>query len=151
MLFAELAAATEDVRATSGRKAKVARLAEALRGLDADERAAGAGYLAGAPRQRVLGVGWASLKELPPPAAAPSLSVADVDVAFDALAELSGPGSAGARRAALGALLGRATSSEQAYLRALIIGDLRQGALAAVVGDAVAAAASVPVDRKSVV
>ncbi len=145
MLFAELAAATEDVRSLSGRKAKVARLAEALRGLDEGERAAGAGYLAGAPRQRVLGVGWASLKELPPAAASPSLSVADVDTAFSALAELSGAGSVAARRAALASLLGRATESEQAYLRALIIGDLRQGALAAVVGDAVAAAASVPV------
>jgi DNA ligase-1 len=145
MLFADLAAATEDVRWSSGRKAKVARLADALRALAPDERAAGAGYLAGAPRQRVLGVGWAALKELPPAAAAPSLTVADVDVSFEALAELSGAGSVGARRAALGALLGRATESEQAYLRALILGDLRQGALAAVVGDAVAAAASVPV------
>jgi DNA ligase-1 len=41
-------------------------------------------------------------------------------------------------------LLGRATDSEQAFLRALIVGDLRQGALAAVVGDAVARAAEVP-------
>jgi len=39
----------------------------------------------------------------------------------------------------------RATESEQAYLRALIAGDLRQGALTAVVGDAVARAAEVPV------
>ena len=62
MLFAELAAATEDVRAVSGRQAKVERLAAALRALAPDERAAGAGYLAGAPRQRVLGVGWASLR-----------------------------------------------------------------------------------------
>jgi DNA ligase-1 len=145
VLFAELAAATEDVRSLSSRKAKVARLAEALRGLDERERAAGAGYLAGAPRQRVLGVGWASLRELPQPAVAASLTVADVDVAFAALAELSGAGSVAARRAALTSLLGRATSSEQAFLRALIVGDLRQGALAAVVGDAVAAAASVPV------
>ena len=134
VLFAELAAATEDVRALSGRKDKVERLAAALRGLDVGERAAGAGYLAGAPRQRVLGVGWASLKELPPPAASPSLTVAEVDAAFEALAELSGAGSQGARRAALSALLARATESEQAFLRALIIGDLRQGALAAVVG-----------------
>jgi DNA ligase-1 len=145
MLFAELAAAVEDVRALSGRKAKVARLASALQGLDAGEREAGAGFLAGAPRQRVLGVGWASLRELPAPAEAPSLTVAEVDGAFEALSALSGTGSQGARRAALAELLGRATESEQAYLRALIIGDLRQGALAAVVGDAVAAAASVPV------
>jgi DNA ligase-1 len=145
VLFAELAAATEDVRALSGRKDKVERLAAALRGLAPAERVAGAGYLAGAPRQRVLGVGWASLKELPPAASEASLSVAEVDAAFEALSLLSGSGSVAARRAALGALLGRATAPEQAYLRALIVGDLRQGALAAVVGDAVAKAASVPV------
>src|SRR3954447_16692622 len=145
MLFADLAAATEDVRSLSARKAKVARLAESLRGVDESEREAGAGYLAGAPRQRVLGVGWASLREPPAPAGAPSLTVADVDGALEALSSLSGAGSQGARRAALTALLSRATASEQAYLRALIIGDLRQGALAAVVGDAVAQAWEVPV------
>jgi DNA ligase-1 len=145
MLFAELAAATEDVRSLPGRKDKVARLASALRGLAVDERAVGAGYLAGAPRQRVLGVGWASIKEPPPAAAAASLSVADVDVALEALSGLSGAGSVAARRAALGELLSRATAPEQAFLRALILGDLRQGALTAIVGDAVAKAAEVPV------
>lgn len=145
MLFADLAAATEDVRALSGRRDKVARLASALRLLDEDERVAGAGYLAGSPRQRVLGVGWASLKELPPPADLPTLSVAEVDRAFEELSGLSGAGSVAARRALLGSLLERATASEQALLRSLIVGDLRQGALAAVVGDAVAAAAEVPV------
>ena len=145
MLFAELASATEDVRALRGRRDKVARLAEALRALDAGERAAGAGYLAGAPRQRALGVGWASLKELPPPAASPSLTVAEVDAAFEQLASLRGSGSVAARRSLVGGLLARATASEQAYLRALILGELRQGALTAVVGDAIAAAASVPV------
>jgi DNA ligase-1 len=145
MLFAELAAATEDVRALPGRRDKVERLASALRGLDPGERAAGAGYLAGAPRQRVLGVGWASIKEPPPAAAVATLTVAEVDAALEALSRLSGAGSVAARRAALSALLARATASEQAFLRALILGDLRQGALTAIVGDAVAKAASVPV------
>jgi DNA ligase-1 len=146
MLFAELAAATEDVRAESGRLAKVERLAAALRGLEPEERAAGAGYLAGAPRQRVLGVGWASLRDEPPaPAAEPSLTVAEVDAALAHVASLSGAGSVAGRRAALGALLARATASEQAFLRALVLGDLRQGALGAVVGDAVAKAADAPV------
>jgi DNA ligase-1 len=144
VLFAELAAATEDVRALPGRKDKIERLAAALRALAPEERAAGAGYLAGAPRQRVLGVGWASLREPPPAAAEPSLSVADVDAALDAVAALGGSGSQAARRAALVALLGRATASEQAFLRSIVLGDLRQGALAAVVGDAVAKAADVP-------
>jgi DNA ligase 1 len=146
MLFAELAAATEDVRAQSGRLAKVARLASALRELAPDERAAGAGYLAGSPRQRVLGVGWASLRDDPPAAALePSLTVAEVDAALADVAAMSGAGSVAARRAALGALMARATASEQAFLRALVLGDIRQGALAAVVGDAVAKAADVPV------
>src|SRR4051794_3776046 len=146
MLFADLAAAVEDVRAVSGRLAKVERIAAALHELAPEERVAGAGYLAGSPRQRVLGVGWASLREEPPPPAAEaSLSVADVDAALEHVAGLSGAGSVAARRAALNALMGRATAAEQAFLRNLVLGDIRQGALAAVVGDAVAKAAGVPV------
>ena len=144
MLFAELAAATEDVRAVPGRKAKVERLAAALRELGPGERRAGTGYLSGAPRQRVLGVGWAALREPVAPALAPSLTVAEVDAALDRLAAMSGAGSVAARRAELGALLARATASEQEFLRAVVIGDLRQGALAGVLGDAVARAAEVP-------
>ncbi len=144
MLFADLAAATEDVRAVPGRKAKVERLASALRELGPDERRAGTGYLAGAPRQRVLGVGWAALREPVPPALSPALTVADVDAALDRLAGLSGSGSVAARRVELGALLARATESEQAFLRAVVLGDLRQGALAGVLTDAVARAAGVP-------
>src|SRR3954469_11949513 len=146
MLFADLAAAVEDVRAVSGRLAKAERIAAALRALEPEERVAGAGYLAGSPRQRVLGVGWASLREDPPPAAAePSLNVADVDAALQRVAAMSGAGSVAARRAALRELMARATVSEQAFLRNLVLGDIRQGALAAVVGDAVAKAAGVPV------
>jgi DNA ligase-1 len=144
VLFADLAAATEDVRAEPGRKAKVERLALALRGLAPEERRAGAGYLAGAPRQRVLGVGWAALREPPPPASEATLTVAEVDAALDRLAAISGSGSQAARRAALGALLARATASEQAFLTAVVLGDLRQGALAGVLGDAVARAAEAP-------
>jgi DNA ligase 1 len=144
VLFAELAAATEDVRAVPGRKAKVERLASALRALAPDERRAGTGYLAGAPRQRVLGVGWAALREPVPPAFEASLTVAEVDAALERLAAMSGAGSVAARRAELGALLARATASEQEFLRAVVLGDLRQGALAGVLGDAVARAAEVP-------
>ncbi|RKQ87616.1 DNA ligase-1 [Solirubrobacter pauli] len=148
MLFAELAAATEDVRAQPSRLAKVERIADALRALDADERVAGTSYLAGSPRQRVLGVGWASLRDdPPPPAEAPSLTVAEVDGVLAHVASLSGAGSVAARRAALGGLMARATASEQAFLRNLVLGDIRQGALGAVVGDAVAKAAGVPVKQ----
>lgn len=146
MLFAELAAATEDVRAEPRRLGKVERIAAALVGLAPEEREAGAAYLAGSVRQRVLGVGWASLRDDPPaPAETPTLTVAEVDGALAHVASLSGAGSVAARRAALLTLMGRATASEQAFLRALVIGGIRQGALEAVVGDAVAKAAGMPV------
>src|SRR5690349_20917590 len=122
MLFAELAAAVEDVRSESGRLAKVSRIASALQALAPDERVAGTMMLAGSPRQRVLGVGWASLRDDPPsPASVPSLTVAEVDAALEAVAGMSGSGSVGARRAALIALMARATASEQAFLRYLVL------------------------------
>ena len=82
--------------------------------------------------QRQIGVGWAQLRELPPPAAAPSLSVAEVDAAFAAIGALGGAGSVAARRAALAALFGRADAEEQQFLVRLLLGDLGQGALAGV-------------------
>jgi DNA ligase-1 len=146
VLFAELAAATEDVRAAPGRLAKVERIAAALRALAPEERVAGTMYLAGSPRQRVLGVGWASLREdPPPPAGAALLAVAEVDAALAEVTALSGAGSVAARRAILRSLLARATASEQAFLRALVLGDIRQGALESAVGDAVAKASGLPV------
>ena len=74
------------------------------------------------------------------PRTQPSLEVTDVDAAFDHVAALSGSGSAAARRAAVDDLFGRATAPEQAFLRALITGEVRQGALRAVAADAIAAA-----------
>ncbi len=58
---------------------------------------------------------------------------------------LSGSGSAGAPRAAVADLFGRLTAPEQDYLRNLITGNVRQGALDSVMLDAIAAAADLPV------
>ena len=100
-------------------------------------------YLSGELRQRRTGVGWASLRDVPPPAAEPSLHVREVDAALERLAGLSGPGSQGARRDAIAELFARATDEEQSFLRALIAGGVRQGALAGVMADAVAAATGI--------
>ncbi len=62
------------------------------------------------------------------------------------LAGLAGAGSAAARTAALAELFGRATEAEADFLRRLLLGDLRQGALEALVTDALAAAVGVQVD-----
>jgi DNA ligase-1 len=101
-------------------------------------------YLCGSLRQRRTGVGWRSLQGPPPPAERPSLDVASVDAAFEKIAELGGPGSAAARTAAVTELFGRATAAEQDFLRGLVFGELRQGALEAQVQEGLAAALQLP-------
>ncbi len=142
--FADVAAASEDVRAESGRGAKIARLAACLAGLDPAELPAAVAFLSGRLLQRQTGAGWASLRDLPDGAAAPALQVLEVDAAFARMAALSGPGSAGARRELLHDLFGRATAPEQRLLRGLVAGEVRQGAQEGVMVEAAARAASVP-------
>ncbi|MEU5938617.1 ATP-dependent DNA ligase [Micromonospora sp. NPDC047548] len=145
MRFLDLAATSAAVGATSGRRAKVELLATALRALDPSEVPAGSGYLAGELRQRQTGVGWAALRDLPAPAAEPTLTVAAVDAAVDRIAAVRGPGSQARRRELLGALFAAATADEQRLLVGLFSGELRQGAQAGLLADAIARAAEVPV------
>jgi DNA ligase-1 len=148
VLFADLAATSAAVAATSGRRAKVELLAAALRGLaaagDPVEISAGSAYLAGEMRQRQIGVGWAGLRDLPPPAETATLTVTEVDGRFAEIGTFAGTGSQGRRRDAVAELFGRATADEQRMLSALIAGELRQGAQAGLLADAIAAAATVP-------
>ena len=147
--FASLVTTSAAVAATSARSEKVALLAETIRSFEgADEIRCGVSFLTGEPRQGKVGVGWASLSALAgQPCAeddAASLSVGDIDEAIASLAALGGPGSAGRRAASLASLLKRATRAEGDFLVRLLTGELRQGALAGVVTDAVAKAAGVP-------
>ncbi len=148
MLFAEIAATSAAVEATSGRKAKIELLAAALRELasggDPVEIAAGAAYLSGELRQRQIGVGYAALRELPSPADAATLGVRAVDAALESMGLIGGQGSVARRREAVGALYGAATLPEQRLLTGLIGGELRQGAQAGLLADAIALAAAVP-------
>ena len=85
-------------------------------------------------------MGWRGIGSPPPPADEPSLTVADVHAAFERLAGLSGTGSQATRKTAVQDLLGRATADEQAWLRGVITGNVRQGALDALVQEGLAAA-----------
>ena len=145
LLLADVASASAAVAATSARTAKAAALAAVLRQAAPDEIGPVVAWLSGKLTQRQVGVGWASLRE-PPPAAPgpPELTVAAVESALTALGTLAGPGSQAERRAAVRALLMRATAGEQSFLVALLSGELRQGALAGLMADAVARAAAVP-------
>ena len=143
MLFWDLASVSAAVGETRARKRKAELLGDALRKLAPEEVEAGVAFLSGELRQRRTGVGWAALRDVPSPAAEPTLTVGEVDAAFERLAALSGPGSQVARREAVAELFGRATAAEQAFLRGLVSGDVRQGALAGVMADAVAAATGI--------
>jgi len=144
VLLSELVAASEAVRATSARLQKIDALAVAIGRLAPDEAAAGVAFLTGELRQRQIGVGWASLREAPAAAAEPSLTVGEVDAACERIGALAGPGSQAQRRAALATLFARATEPEQRFLRGVLTGELRQGAQAGVMVDAVARATDLP-------
>jgi DNA ligase-1 len=144
VLLGEVVDASAAVAATRSRTAKIGVLADLLRGAAAQEVAPVVSWLSGELTQRQLGVGWAVVRERPAVAAERTLTVAEVEAAFSAIGTLAGPGSVQARRRAVGELLGRADEPEQAFLVRLLLGDLRQGALAGVMTEAVAVAASVP-------
>jgi DNA ligase-1 len=146
MLLADVVATSRVVAATRSRTAKVAALAELLGRLDdPDDVVTVTSYVAGSLRQRRTGLGWRSLTDLPAPADEPSLTVAEVHQAFEQISALAGAGSQAARAAATSALFSGATAQEQAWLRGLVTGEVRQGALDSLVQEALAAAGGVPV------
>jgi len=102
--------------------------------------------LSGAPRQGRIGVGWRTVATAEvEPAEEPTLEVLDVDAALTRLAGTSGAGSQADRHGQLVDLLGRATAPEADLLRKLLVGELRQGALEALVAEAVAKSCGLPV------
>lgn len=144
MLLSEISRTSSAVAATPQRLAKVELLASCLRAADPGEVPIAVAYLSGELPQRQVGVGWAALRERPPPAPRSTLTVTEVDAALTAVGEVSGKGSVAARRHLLGELFARATAEEQNFLVRLLSGELRQGALDGVMADAVASAAAAP-------
>jgi DNA ligase-1 len=149
MEFAVLVAASAVVAATRSRTAKVTELARVLKlAAAAGEREVmlSAAFLSGRVPHGRLGVGYRTIASLPPPAAEPTLALADVDAAFTTLAAASGSGSATTRRATLDALFSAATGAERDFLAGLVTGEVRQGALDGIMQLAVAQAAEVPLE-----
>jgi DNA ligase 1 len=143
-LLADVVAASREVAETSSRSRKVAILAELLGRLQPEEIPLAVGFLAGVPRQGRVGVGYSTIYGIePPPAATASLTIDDLDRAIAEVQGTRGSGSAAERRRILGELLGRATEPEAGFVKRLFTGELRQGALAGLMIDAVAKAAGV--------
>ena len=144
-LLAEVVRASAAVAATSSRLAKIRVIADCLRALAPDEIEIALPWLSGDVRQGKLTLGYATMQAAMGHAvASPSLTVADVDAAFQTLKTVKGKGSSTARQTQLGDLFGKATAQEQDFLLRLIVGELRQGALEGVMLEAVAMAAALP-------
>jgi DNA ligase 1 len=143
----DVAAASTDVGAVSARSAKIARIAELLSRAAAESDptlvAIVVAWLSGELPQRQIGVGWAALRSLPVPAPEPSLTVRGVDATFTEIGAVAGKGSQARRSELINAVFSAATEAEQTFLRRLLGGELRQGALIGLMADAVAKAADV--------
>ncbi len=144
MQYALIVDTSRRVAATSKRSEKVAMIADVLRRTTPDEAPTVIGLLTGEFRQGRIGIGWSALRDLKvAPAEEPSVTVAEIDAVVDALAATTGSGSQRERDGLLAGLLARSTVDEQQHLVRLFGGELRQGANAGIVTDALATAAGV--------
>ena len=146
MLLAALAETSEAVAATRSRLAKIELLVTCLRALVPEERETAVAWLAGALPGGRLGLGPATVYALRgvPPAAEATLTISAARERLESVASVRGAGSANRRREILATLFADATAREQSFIARLLVGELRQGALEGVMGDAIAAAAELP-------
>jgi DNA ligase 1 len=146
VLLIEVATTSREVGGTASRLTKVARIADLLNRAVPDPQLVAiiVSWLSGELRQRQIGVGWAALRSLPAPSLHPVLTVTDVDATFSKIGAISGKGAQARRAELLADLFTAATEEEQRFLRRLLAGELRQGALTGVMADAVAKAAEIP-------
>lgn len=145
--LASVMAVAAGVQATRSRSAKRDALAALLRDAGPHEAEILVGLLLGSPRQGRVGVGWRTVRAVDENAGttgAPTLTLGDVDAAYDKLADTHGPGSARSREEILTTLWTRASTAERTFLRGTLLGDLRTGALAGVLTDALAVAIDKP-------
>lgn len=146
MLFHDLVVTSRAVSDTASRTQKLANLSGLLRRADRSEVAIAVTFLSGDVRQRKTGLGYAALRDAHPGSSAstPTLTLTDVDAAFESIAGVaSGTGSNRERLRLLRDLLTRATAEEQDFIARLVSGELRQGALEGIMLDAVARAADI--------
>ena len=147
-LLTEIVSTSTRVGATPSRLTKAQSIAALLERLAPEEVEIAVSYLSGELPQGRIGVGYATLQTAASAGQAleaAALTAAQTDRQITALAAIRGAGSAGRRDAALRDLFAKATTEERAFLIRLLLGELRQGALAGVMVDAIAAAWRIPV------
>lgn len=146
-LLAAVVETSQRVGATSARLGKVRELAAAIRALEPDEIEIAVQYLSGDLPQGKIGLSYSMLQPASQasPAAASVLTIAETDRRLTGIAAIRGTGSSARRATMLHELFALATRDEQEFLVRLLVGELRQGALAGVMVDAISAASELPV------
>ena len=148
MLLANVVETSRRVAATSKRLIKIEFLADLLKQLSPHEIEIVVSFLSGFTRQGRTGIGFAVIRDSQlDPAPIPTLEVLDVDRALDSLLNAKGRGSEQQKRSQLQSLFARATEEEQQFLKELLLGGLRQGALEGLMFEALAKASGVSLDR----
>src|SRR5438309_4431838 len=147
--FARLADLCRRLRTSPGRLDKLAMLADYLRALPPDAVGPAVAFLTGRPfpqsDPRVLGVRWLpSLTD--GPAAATSLTLADVAAAFADIAKASGAGARRTRDELLRALASRASAEERETIQRIVVGEMRTGVSDGLVLEAIARAFAAPLE-----
>ncbi|MGI9623798.1 MAG: ATP-dependent DNA ligase [Acidimicrobiales bacterium] len=144
--LAKVVETSSTVSSTQSRKEKVGAVADLMHSCPPDDTPLAVSLLAGMPRQGKIGVGWATLRELDvTPAGETTLTLQDVDQAFETLAATEGPGSTGRRHESLEALFRRATDDEGEFLKRVLLGELRQGANESLVLEGLAKGRQIPI------
>ncbi|MEV0310414.1 ATP-dependent DNA ligase [Nonomuraea fuscirosea] len=144
MLLIDVVRVSEAVTRTSARLGKIGHLAELLGRVGPDEAEIAISYLSGELPQRQVGVGWRTLEDIPQPKLAATATLTAVDELLSQIKAVSGQGSQAARKALVAELFAGLTSQEQQFMRRLLHGELRQGALDGVMIEAVAKASGAP-------
>jgi DNA ligase-1 len=145
--LADVVNTSELVAGTSSRSKKIAILAELLQKLEPSELPIAVGFLTGVPRQGRIGIGYSTIYGVEHVLArGASITLQELDAAIAAIQETTGSGSAARRKEILRGLFERATVQEAEFIRRLFTGELRQGALAGLMADAIARAAGVPAE-----
>lgn len=147
ILVADLVEVSSRVASTSLRSAKIRELASTLRTLEPSEIEIAVHYLSGEIPQGKIGVQYTTVLTAAQvePAAQATLTLAELDAHLTQIASTRGTGSAARRLDLLRNLFARSTTAERDFIIRLFAGELRQGALAGVMLDAIAAAANLPV------
>jgi DNA ligase-1 len=144
MLLERVVETSRRVTETSRRLEKIELLAGLLRQATPDEIEPVVAILSGYTRQGKIGVGYVTVRDTAAaPAETAGIEIAELDTTLTEMARAEPK----RRRALLEGLFARATAPEQAFLKALLVGELRQGALEGVMLSAVAAASGATVER----